>query len=55
LIGDKAKWYCKYLTPIQFKTYEEKSTLAAAIQFLKQQENAETRTDNVTINNMTVT
>ncbi len=37
LIGDKAKWYCRYLTPIQFKTYEEKSTLAAAIQFLKQE------------------
>lgn len=33
LIGDKPKWYCRYLTPIQFKTYEEKSTLAAAIQF----------------------
>ncbi len=45
LIGDKAKWYCRYLTPIQFKTYEEKSTLAAAIQFLKQQENAKTRKD----------
>lgn len=43
LIGDKAKWYCRYLIPIQFKTYEEKSTLAAAIQFLKQQENAKTR------------
>lgn len=33
LIGDKPKWYCRYLSPIQFKTYEDKSTLAAAIQF----------------------
>ncbi len=33
LIGDKAKWYCRYLTPNLFKTYEDKSTLAAAIQF----------------------
>ena len=37
LIGDKPKWYCRYLTPIQFKTYEEKSTLASAIQFLNQE------------------
>lgn len=40
LIGDKPKWYCRYLTPIQFKTYEEKSTLAAAIQFHQNQEAA---------------
>lgn len=33
LIGDKPKWYCRYLAPVQFKTYEDKSTLAAAIQF----------------------
>ena len=33
LIGDKPKWYCRYLAPIQFKTYEDKSTLSAAIQF----------------------
>lgn len=33
LIGDKPKWYCRYLAPIQFKTYEDKSTLAAAILF----------------------
>lgn len=38
LIGDKPKWYCRYLAPIQFKTYEEKSTLAAAIQYLKQEQ-----------------
>ena len=37
LIGDKPKWYCRYLQPILFKTYEEKSTLAAAIQFYKQE------------------
>lgn len=37
LIGDKAKWYCRYLSPIQFKTYEEKTTLAAAIQFYNQE------------------
>lgn len=37
LIGDKAKWYCRYLTPVQFKTYEEKTTLAAAIQFYNQE------------------
>lgn len=37
LIGDKPKWYCRYLTPIQFKTYEEKSTLAAAIIFSNQE------------------
>ena len=37
LIGDKPKWYCRYLSPIQFKTYEEKSTLAAAIQFYAQE------------------
>lgn len=37
LIGDKPKWYCRYLTPVQFKTYEDKSTLAAAIQFLNQE------------------
>ena len=42
LIGDKAKWYCRYLQPVQFKTYEEKSTLAAAIQFLAN-ENARLR------------
>ncbi len=42
LIGDKPKWYCRYLSPIQFKTYEEKSTLAAAIQFLNQ-ENAKSK------------
>ncbi|RMZ99493.1 MAP kinase-activating death domain [Brachionus plicatilis] len=42
LIGDKPKWYCRYLTPIQFKTYEEKSTLAAAIQYLNQ-ENTKSR------------
>lgn len=43
LIGDKPKWYCRYLTPIQFKTYEEKSTLAAAIQFNNNQENLKTK------------
>jgi len=37
LIGDKPKWYCRYLSPIHFKTYEDKSTLAAAIQFLNQE------------------
>jgi len=37
LIGDKAKWYCRYLTPVQFKTYEDKTTLAAAIQFYNQE------------------
>jgi len=37
LIGDKAKWYCRYLTPVQFKTYEEKTTLAAAIHFYNQE------------------
>ena len=37
LIGDKAKWYCRYLSPIQFKTFEEKSTLAAAIQYYNQE------------------
>ena len=37
LIGDKPKWYCRYLNPIQFRTYEEKSTLAAAIQFFNQE------------------
>jgi hypothetical protein len=42
LIGDKPKWYCRYLSPIQFKTYEEKSTLAAAIQFFNQ-ENAKSK------------
>ena len=42
LIGDKPKWYCRYLSPIQFKTYEDKSTLAAAIQFLNQ-ENAKSK------------
>ena len=45
LIGDKAKWYCRYLTPIQFKTYEEKSTLASAIQYLKQ-ENSKGKSQN---------
>jgi hypothetical protein len=43
LIGDKPKWYCRYLTPIQFRTYEEKSTLAAAIQFYTQ-ENGKSKT-----------
>ncbi|CAF0724283.1 unnamed protein product [Brachionus calyciflorus] len=43
LIGDKPKWYCRYLTPIQFKTYEDKSTLAAAIQF-SNQENLKNKT-----------
>ena len=37
LIGDKAKWFCRYLSPIQFRTYEEKTTLAAAIQFYNQE------------------
>jgi hypothetical protein len=37
LIGDKPKWYCRYLQPIVFKTYEERSTLAAAIQYLNQE------------------
>jgi hypothetical protein len=27
LIGDKAKWYCRYLTPIQFRVYNEKISL----------------------------
>ena len=29
LIGDKAKWYCRYLTPIQFRVYNEKLSLLA--------------------------
>jgi hypothetical protein len=44
LIGDKPKWYCRYLSPIHFKTYEEKSTLAAAIQF-QNQENLRSQQD----------
>jgi hypothetical protein len=31
LIGDKPKWYCRNLNPIQFKTYNENTTLSAAI------------------------
>jgi hypothetical protein len=38
MIGDKPKWYCRYLQPILFKTYEEKSsTLSSAIQFYNQE------------------
>ncbi len=38
LIGDKAKWYCRYLNPVQFKIYEDKTTLAAAIQYFNQEQ-----------------
>ncbi len=31
LIGDKPKWYCRHLNPIQFKTYNENTTLSSAI------------------------
>ncbi len=51
LIGDKPKWYCRYLQPIVFKTFEEKSTLAAAIQFLNQ-ENLKSGEENLTDDNV---
>ncbi|XP_070565661.1 MAP kinase-activating death domain protein-like isoform X2 [Ptychodera flava] len=31
LIGDKPKWYCAQLSPVEFKVYDEKLTLAATL------------------------
>ena len=31
LIGDKPKWYAQHLQPLEFRVYDENSTLGAAL------------------------